>query len=204
MAAAAPPAISLEKAPIADVFTDLHADMHQGLTSAEARARAGQYGPNAIEEKKKSQLSMFLAYFWGPMPWMIEAAAIMSLLVKDYVDFIIILALLLFNGGLGFWQEHQAANALDALKSALAEQAQVLRDGKWGAIAAKTLVPGSGRPEVVRRRLRGCRPVGTDGRIASRCQEGWGRGVFRVDHQEGRDERSGDRDWLEHVLWTHG
>jgi len=69
MAAAAPPAISLEKAPIADVFTDLHADMHQGLTSAEARARAGQYGPNAIEEKKKSQLSMFLAYFWGPMPW---------------------------------------------------------------------------------------------------------------------------------------
>jgi H+-transporting ATPase len=149
MAAAAPPAISLEKAPIADVFTDLHADMHQGLTSAEARARAGQYGPNAIEEKKKSQLSMFLAYFWGPMPWMIEAAAIMSLLVKDYVDFIIILALLLFNGGLGFWQEHQAANALDALKSALAEQAQVLRDGKWGAIAAKTLVPG----DVVRIRL---------------------------------------------------
>src|SRR5664279_5830342 len=85
----------------------------------------------------------------GPMPWMIEAAAIMSLLVKDYVDFIIILTLLLFNGVLGFWQEHQAANALDALKSALAEQAQALRDGKWQPIAAKTLVPG----DVVRIRL---------------------------------------------------
>lgn len=149
MAAAALPALSLDKAPIADVFTDLHADMHQGLTSAEAQTRASQYGPNAIEEKKKGQLSMFLAYFWGPMPWMIEAAAIMSVLVKDYVDFTIIMALLLFNGLLGFWQEHQASNALDALKSALAEQAEVLRDGKWQSIAAKTLVPG----DVVRIRL---------------------------------------------------
>jgi len=83
------------------------------------------------------------------MPWMIEAAAIMSLLVKDYVDFIIILALLLFNGGLGFWQEHQAANALDAPKERFGGTSQVLRDGKWGAIAAKTLVPG----DVVRIRL---------------------------------------------------
>ena len=73
----------------------------------------------------------------------------MSLLVKDYVDFIIILALLLFNAVLGFSQEHQAANALDALKSALAEQAQALRDGKWQSVLAKTLVPG----DIVRIRL---------------------------------------------------
>jgi H+-transporting ATPase len=149
MAAAAPPEISLDKAPIADVFHNLHVDAHRGLTSAETLTRAAKFGPNAIEEKKKSQLAMFLAYFWGPMPWMIEAAAIMSLLVKDYIDFTIILALLLFNGVLGFWQEHQAANALDALKSALAEEAQALRDGKWQAIAAKSLVPG----DVVRIRL---------------------------------------------------
>jgi len=147
MAAAAPPAISLEKAPIADVFTDLHADMHQGLTSAEARARAGQYGPNAIEEKKKSQLSMFLAYFWGPMPWMIEAAAIMSLLVKDYVDFIIILgcccstvARILAGASSG----ERAGRAREALANKPRSCATAM-----GTIAAKTLVPG----DVVRIRL---------------------------------------------------
>jgi H+-transporting ATPase len=149
MAAAAFAAVSLDKAPIADVFKNLDVNTQKGLTSAEAQARAAKYGPNAIEEKEESPWAMFLAYFWGPMPWMIEAAAIMSLLVKDYIDLTIILALLLFNGVLGFWQEHQAANALDALKSALAEQAQALRDGKWQPIAAKTLVPG----DVVRIRL---------------------------------------------------
>ena len=141
--------VSLDKLPLADVIKSLGVDPKAGLTSAEAQSRVAKYGPNAIEEKKKSPWKMFLAYFWGPMPWMIEAAAIMSLMVKDYVDFVIILVLLLFNGVLGFGQEHQAASALDALKSALAEQAQALRDSKWQAIAAKTLVPG----DVVRIRL---------------------------------------------------
>ena len=78
--------------------------------------------PMRLRKRRKASCRCFLGFFWGPMPWMIEAAAIMSLLVKDYVDFTIILALLLFNGVLGFWQEHQAANALDALKSALADR----------------------------------------------------------------------------------
>jgi len=138
-----------DKEPIAQVISDLGVNQNQGLTAAEAQARSARYGPNAIEEKKKSQWSMFLAYCWGPMPWMIEAAAIMSLLVKDYVDFFIILTLLLFNAILGFTQEHQAANALDALRSALAEHANVLRDGKWQSVLAKTLVPG----DIVRIRL---------------------------------------------------
>ena len=149
MAAAAPPVADLNKLPVPEVLAGLHVDSHIGLTSAEAQLRAARYGPNAIEEKKKSAGAMFLSFFWGPMPWMIEAAAIMSLLVKDYVDFIIILALLLFNGVLGFTQEHQAASALDALKSALAEQAEVLRDGQWKSVLASTLVPG----DIVRIRL---------------------------------------------------
>ncbi len=149
MAAAAPAAVALDKLPVSDVLDNLHVDSHQGLTATEVQTRAAKYGANAIEEKKKSASSMFLSFFWGPMPWMIEAAAIMSLLVKDYVDFIIILALLLFNAILGFTQEHQAASALDALKSALAEQAQVLRDSKWQSVLASTLVPG----DIVRIRL---------------------------------------------------
>jgi H+-transporting ATPase len=83
------------------------------------------------------------------MPWMIEAAAIMSILVRDWVDFAIILVLLLFNAVLGFWHERQAADALEALKDALAQEAQALRDGKWQTVPAKELVPG----DIVRIRL---------------------------------------------------
>src|SRR6516162_5609304 len=92
---------------------------------------------------------MFGKFFWGPMPWMIEAAALTSIIVNDWLDFSIILALLLFNAGLGFWHERQASNALDALKSALAQQANVFREGKWMDIEAKDLVPG----DIVRVRL---------------------------------------------------
>ena len=139
----------LDKLPAAEVIKNLDVDPQKGLSSGDAQARLAKYGANALEEKKESPWVQFGRFFWGPMPWMIEAAAIMSLLVKDYVDFIIILAMLLFNAVLGFSQEHQAASALDALKSALAEQAQALRDGRWQSVLAKTLVPG----DIVRIRL---------------------------------------------------
>jgi H+-transporting ATPase len=128
----------------------LDVDSHKGLTSSEAQSRLAKYGPNALEEKKKGQLAVLFTFFWGPIPWMIEAATLMALLVKDFGGFIIITALLVFNGGLGFWQEHQAANALDALKGALAQEAQALRDGKWLTVLANTLVPG----DIVRVRCR--------------------------------------------------
>jgi H+-transporting ATPase len=141
--------IDYEKTSIPDVLKQLGVDAKAGLSSAEAKQRLTQYGPNALEEKKESALAMFGKFFWGPMPWMIEAAAIMSILVKDWVDFSIIIVLLLFNAVLGFWHERQAASALDALKSALAQEAQALRDGKWQTVLANTLVPG----DIVRIRL---------------------------------------------------
>ncbi len=120
-----------------------------GLTSKEAVQRLGTYGPNALEEKKKSQLEVLLGFFWGPIPWMIEAAALMALLVGDYGDFAIISSLLLFNAALGFWEERQATSALSALKSALARKARVLRDNQWSEVDASDLVPG----DIVRIRL---------------------------------------------------
>jgi H+-transporting ATPase len=146
-APAIPP--TFEKLSVVDTTKELSVDSHTGLTTAEAESRLQKYGPNAIEEKKQSPLKMFLGYFWGPMPWMIEVAALMALLVRDWVELSIIIALLLFNAILGFSHEHEAANALDALKSALAEQAQTLRDGKWQSVLAKCLVPG----DIVRIRL---------------------------------------------------
>ncbi|HDL85595.1 MAG TPA: plasma-membrane proton-efflux P-type ATPase [Candidatus Acetothermia bacterium] len=113
-----------------------------GLSSAEATARLSAYGANAIVEKKQSTILRFLSYFWGPIPWMIEIAAALSAVLVHWDELYIIVFLLLFNSVIGFWQEHKAANALEALKSALALKALALRDGKWGEIAASDLVPG--------------------------------------------------------------
>ena len=113
-----------------------------GLSSEEAKKRFEEVGPNALPEKHKSIILKFLSYFWGPIPWMIEIAAILSLLVKHWTDFFVIFALLLFNAGIGFWQEMKASNALDALKAQLALKAKVLRDGKWVEIEAREIVPG--------------------------------------------------------------
>jgi H+-transporting ATPase len=127
---------------ITDTLRRLNVDPKLGLSTFEAQARAAKYGRNALHEVKKSTLAAFLDYFWGPIPWMIEAAALMALLVQDWGDFAIITALLLFNAVLGFWEEHAASNALESLKNSLALKARVLRDGKWQGIDAATLVPG--------------------------------------------------------------
>jgi H+-transporting ATPase len=120
-----------------------------GLSSDEAAQRLARFGPNAIEERRASLLRQLLGYFWGPIPWMIEAAAVLSALVHHWEDLAIIVALLAFNAAVGFWQEHKAANALDALRKQLALEARVRRDGRWDVIPAEQLVPG----DVIRIRL---------------------------------------------------
>jgi H+-transporting ATPase len=120
-----------------------------GLSSSEAEKRLQQYGPNEIPEKKANPLIKFLTYFWGPIPWMIEAAVIMSAIIQHWPDFGIISTLLLVNAVVGFWQEHKAGNAIELLKQRLALNARVLRDGKWKEMPAGGLVPG----DVARLRL---------------------------------------------------
>ena len=120
-----------------------------GLSQAEATTRLAQYGPNEIEEKKTNLFLKFLGYFWGPIPWMIEVAVILSGVVRHWPDFFIILLLLVANAVVGFWEERQAGNAIEALKAKLAVKARVKRDGKWVNPAARELVPG----DVIRLRL---------------------------------------------------
>jgi len=121
----------------------------QGLGQAEAEKRLQQYGPNEIEERRANPLLAFLKYFWGPIPWMIEVAVVLSAAVRHWADFFIILLLLFANATIGWWEEHQAGNEIEALKARLAIKARVLRDGKWVTPAAKMLVPG----DVIRLRL---------------------------------------------------
>jgi H+-transporting ATPase len=120
-----------------------------GLSQAEAQKRLTQYGPNEIEERKTNPFLKFLTYFWGPIPWMIEAAVILSAVARHWPDFTIILLLLLANAVVGFWEEHQAGNAIAALKAKLAVKARVKRDGEWTTPEARDLVPG----DVIRVRL---------------------------------------------------
>jgi H+-transporting ATPase len=120
-----------------------------GLSQAEAQRRLGKYGYNEITEKEISPILKFLSYFWGPIPIMIIVAAILSAVLKHWPDLGIILALLIINAVVGFREEHQAGNAIAALKEKLAVRANVKRDGKWAGIQARELVPG----DIVRLRI---------------------------------------------------
>jgi H+-transporting ATPase len=138
----------LKSVPLAEVEKKLESSP-DGLTQAEAKKRLTQYGPNEIETKKTNPFLKFLSYFWGPIPWMIEAAVVLSAVVGHWADFFIILLLLVANSVVGFWEERQAGNAIAALKAKLATKARVKRDGKWVNPAARELVPG----DAIRLRL---------------------------------------------------
>ena len=138
----------LKTLPMLELETQLKSSP-DGLSQVEAQKRLAQYGPNEIEEKETNAFLKFLSYFWGPIPWMIEAAVILSAVARHWPDFAIILLLLLANAVVGFWEEYQAGNAIAALKARLAINARVKRDGKWVTQAARELVPG----DVIRLRL---------------------------------------------------
>ena len=108
-----------------------------GLTTAEAQVRLAEFGENTIEEKRVSPWRRFLAFFWGPIPWMIEIAAVLSAAAGRWEVFTVIAGLLLINAAVGFWEEFKADNAIGALKQRLAPVARVWRD-----LPAKELVPG--------------------------------------------------------------
>jgi H+-transporting ATPase len=134
--------------PLAEVEKKLESSP-DGLTDAEAKKRLAQYGPNELVVQKTNLLLKFLSYFWGPIPWMIEVAVILSGVVRHWPDFFIILLLLVTNAVVAFWEERQAGNEIAALKAKLAIKARVLRDGKWINPPARELVPG----DVIRLRL---------------------------------------------------
>jgi H+-transporting ATPase len=137
-----------KKADVSELFDRLSANK-EGLSSSEAEKRLQQYGPNDIPEKKVNPIIKFLSYFWGPIPFMIEAAVVMSAILRDTASFGIILLLLFMNAIVGFWEERQAGNAIEALQKRLSPTARVLRDSEWVQTASKELVPG----DIVRVRL---------------------------------------------------
>ncbi|WP_458072195.1 cation-transporting P-type ATPase [Rhodanobacter sp. BL-MT-08] len=117
-------------------------DRNSGLSSDEAARRLARIGANAMPDPAIHPWKMALTKFWSPVPWMLEAAALLELLMHSYVEAAIITGLLIFNAALGLFQESRAQNTLAALRSRLAMNATVKRDGAWKTVPAVKLVPG--------------------------------------------------------------
>jgi H+-transporting ATPase len=113
-----------------------------GLTSEEARRRIEKFGPNAVPDTSLHPLRRALTQLWAPVPWMLEAAIVLEIVLGKYVEAGVIALLLIFNAALGFFQEGRSQATLAALKSRLALNASVLRDHVWATLPAVQLVPG--------------------------------------------------------------
>ena len=126
-----------------EVLTELDTDLEQGLTSQEAAKRLEEYGPNKLAEKKrKSLLSMFMAQLQDTMIYILLAATVLSVVMGDYAEAIIILIVVLLNAVIGVFQENKAEQAMDELKKLTTPHAYVRRDGQVIEIGSEEIVPG--------------------------------------------------------------
>ena len=113
-----------------------------GLTSAEARGRLQQFGPNSVEETRAHPWRAFVGRFWAPIPWLLEATIILQLFLGERVEAAVIAGLLVVNAVLSYLQEGRAQKALALLREQLHVEARVRRDGTWTTLPAEALVPG--------------------------------------------------------------
>jgi Ca2+-transporting ATPase len=128
---------------ITEVEKELDTDFSSGLSSGEAAKRIKQHGYNELDEgEKQSALLLFFSQFKDFMVLVLLAATLISGLLGEYIDAIAIIAIIVTNGFLGFFQERKAEKSLQALKELSAPQAYVLRDGEWIKIPSKEIVPG--------------------------------------------------------------
>ena len=117
-------------------------NLETGLNNQEVQERLATYGYNEVPEKKVSFLARLGKRFWGIVPWMLEATAIVTLILGKYPQALVIIFLLFFNAGMSLWREGRAKAAMAKLKQRLRIQSRVKRDGKWSTIPARELVPG--------------------------------------------------------------
>jgi len=130
-----------EKIPIEKIF-ELLGTNPEGLTEEEAEERLRRYGPNAVEEKKENSILEFLKRFWGPMPWLLEIAILLSLAIGHKTEAAIIASLLVINAVIGFKHQQSSKKVLESLKSRLAPKAKVFRNGVLKFVDSKLVVPG--------------------------------------------------------------
>jgi len=130
-----------KKMDVEGTFSALDAS-ESGLSSAEAEKRAKEFGYNEVAEKKENIAAEFLAHFWGPIPWLLELAAIMCYIIGNRFDALVLALLVIVNGSVAFYNEHDSKKALQLLKKKLTIKTRVLRGGEWKTMDARELVPG--------------------------------------------------------------
>ena len=113
-----------------------------GLSREEAQRRLEAEGPNRVQDEAPSSVQRLLAKLWAPVPWMLEAAIVLELVLREYTEAAVIMSLLLFNAALSYFQESRAQATLQQLKARLALSASVRRDGSWMTVPADDLVHG--------------------------------------------------------------
>ncbi|KAG7088689.1 hypothetical protein E1B28_012660 [Marasmius oreades] len=140
--------VDLETIVVEDVFKLLQCD-ENGLTKDEAAHRLELFGPNKLESEEQNPFLQFLGFMWNPLSWVMEAASLVAIVLSngehrapDWPDFVGIILLLFVNSAIGFYEEHNAGNAVKALMDSLAPKAKVKRDGQWSEIESAELVPG--------------------------------------------------------------
>ncbi|HKJ43836.1 MAG TPA: cation-transporting P-type ATPase, partial [Sunxiuqinia sp.] len=121
---------TLKKLTVEESFQQFSSN-ENGLSDSSVIELINEYGYNELKENEVNPILKFLSYFWGPIPWMIEVAAILSAVIDHWEDFWVIFVLLLLNACVGFWQEYKADDAIGQLKKKLALSARVLRNDKW-------------------------------------------------------------------------
>jgi len=128
--------------PVERTLAELGVTTRQGLTADRVRERQQRFGRNEIEAREEPLWHRVFRRFWGPIPWMIEIAAVLSAVVRKWEDLAIILVMLGVNAALDFFQERRALNALSALGRRLATEVLTLRGGRFENVASAELVPG--------------------------------------------------------------
>ncbi|MGB8951442.1 MAG: calcium-transporting P-type ATPase, PMR1-type [Candidatus Aminicenantales bacterium] len=128
---------------IQEVARQLATDLSSGLSSQEVQARLAKYGPNQLLEKKgRSPLSIFLEQFGNFIIWVLIGAAMVSGFLREWVDALAIIAIVILNAILGFIQEHRAEKSLLALRKLSAPSSRVIRENQRQVIPSSGLVPG--------------------------------------------------------------
>ncbi|KAJ4389008.1 hypothetical protein N0V93_006470 [Gnomoniopsis smithogilvyi] len=120
----------------------LEADIRQGISSNDVTERRKRYGFNELTAEKENQLAKFMSFFQGPILYVMELAALLALGLEDWIDFGVIVGILLLNAFVGYYQEKQAADIVASLKGDIAMKTTVVRDGQEQVILARELVPG--------------------------------------------------------------
>ncbi|KAL5822243.1 hypothetical protein ACOSQ3_020149 [Xanthoceras sorbifolium] len=140
--------VDLERIPLHEVFEQLRTS-RGGLSSEDVDVRLKIFGQNKLEEKPENKFLKFLSFMWNPLSWVMEAAAVMAIVLAngggegpDWQDFVGIVCLLIINSTISFIEENNAGNAAASLMARLAPKTKVLRDGQWQEQDASILVPG--------------------------------------------------------------